>query len=249
MTLDTEKFWETRLSNDLSLRGTGHRAFDLNYNRWLYRSQFDTLDLILEKRQINLNGKSLLDVGSGGGVFINYFSNKGCNPIVGVDITKASIEHLRNQFPDKTFFHADIASPALPIDGTFNIVTAISVMYHIVSDEKFNRALMNMVSLLSPGGYIIVCDQFRPTRLIEPKHVRMRPIAAYRNIFENTSIKILDMLPIYYLLNRTYIPFIGPRFINRFKLGEFFYQMDRRLRNLGWNFLSGMKFMIAKKTD
>ncbi|RMF26012.1 MAG: hypothetical protein D6759_20410, partial [Chloroflexi bacterium] len=67
---DYRHYWERRLIRHPNLKGTGHRAFSLAYNRVLYQAQRDCLELVLARHQISLQGKRVLDIGSGTGFYV-----------------------------------------------------------------------------------------------------------------------------------------------------------------------------------
>lgn len=247
--MDTKKFWEDRLSKGVGIQQTGHRAFSLEYNQLLYKVQADCLDELIQKNHIIAKNASYLDVGCGGGFFIEYFAQKGASPIFGIDITKQSIEHLQSIYPDYSFFESDISASHLPVNGSFSIITAISVMYHIIDNEKFQIALSNMCSLLQPGGYLILYDTFAKHLSPSPNHVRLRDFSKYKSILESQKVQVLEIKPAYYFLNRSFIPFLGPKIINFLKLGQVFYDIDKRLRCSGKGNLGGTKFLLAQKKE
>lgn len=244
--MDTKKFWEDRLSKEISLQTTGHRAFNAEYNDWLYKAQIDSLDLLLQKNQVQTEGASLFEVGSGGGFFIEYFRGKGVSHVVGLDIAKPSVEFLRQKYPTYQFFHADIATDQMPIQGRFDLVTALNVLFHIVDEVKFHQAICNMRTLAKPGGYLILCDTFEPPLTPNRKHVRNRALSSYQSVFKEQGITILDTIPMYYFLNRVFIPFFGPKVINLLGLGHSFYKMDTTLRVQRKPNFGGIKLLLAR---
>jgi SAM-dependent methyltransferase len=60
-----------------------------------------------------------------------------------------------------TVVNADVCDP-LPIEGSFDVVNAIGVMFHIVEDERWERAVANLAGRLAPDGVMIVGGQFGP---------------------------------------------------------------------------------------
>lgn len=247
--LDTKKFWEERLKKDISLRGTGHRAFDLKYNSWLYKAQEDTLKLLLSNHNISISGWNVLDVGSGNGFYIEQFIQEGAAHIHGIDISESSVTFLRKTFPSVDFSLLDITSPQLNKIGEFDLVSAISVLFHIVDDDKFTFALQNIVNQVKPGGLIILSDSFSKFTIPLGSHVKFRDISVYQSILNQYHCEIIDLIPIFYLLNRSFIPLIGPRIISLLSLGELFYLADRKLRTLNISNLNGAKFLLSRRVN
>lgn len=245
--LNTEEFWEKRLSNNLNLRATGHRAFSLEYNYWLYQAQLDTLELAFANNKIEVNNKPLLDIGSGGGFFVDFLKKKGGSPITGVDITASSVDHLKRNFAECTFYHADISFQQLPFNDKFYLVLAMSVLFHIVDEAGFEQAVNNICASINPGGYLLLCDKLHRSWIPEVAHVKTRDLKSYLPIFHQHGVEVVEILPIYYFLNRVYVPVVMPWIINRLGLGKVFYQLDTKLRKNHCPNLGEMKLLVAKK--
>lgn len=246
---DSHTYWEKRLSNQIDLQGTGHRGFDLEYNRWFYMAQADSLDMLLKRNQIVLRDLSVIDIGSGNGFYIDFMKKRGASKIVGVDITQTSVNYLKANFPDCDFYNADISDINLKLPGKFDILTAISVLFHIVDDIKFAQAIQNIGNLVKPRGFAILSDKFSKPLLNPASHVAFRSYAVYENELKKAGFIVLDTLPMFYFLNRTFIPIIGPRLLSTIKAGKFLYHIDTTLRNRRlWNW-HGSKLLLAQKLD
>lgn len=244
---DPKQYWEERIRAHTDLHGTGHRSFDLNYNKWLYKTQIDCLDEILARWNIAITEKHVLDIGSGTGFYVEYFYSRNAKMITGLDITEASTEYLQNKFPGLTFITTDISDEELPILNSFHIISAMGILYHIVDQERFQRALRNICELLLPGGYLLITDSFKNPIFPSARHARLRPLEDYQQVLEENNLKILKILPLYYFLNRSYIPWLGPWFINTFQLGEWLYRIDRNLRNRKLPNGRSLKILVAVK--
>ena len=247
MSYDAKSFWEERLSSKLDLKATGHRAFSLEYNSWLYKAQTDAIENALSQFKISTKDISFLDVGSGGGYFIHFFQEKGCSPITGIDITQSSVIYLREEYPHLRFHQIDITQPDILRGESFKLILVMSVFYHITSDNNFTSAVDNVCRLLDSKGIILICDLFGRTILPSPKHVRMRGRKEYEGILQKHEINILNIAPIYYLLNRTFLPKIGPFIINTLHLGRMLYSTDCWLRKKNIKKNGNLKLLVGQK--
>jgi len=246
---DSQAYWERRLSSQIDLQGTGHRGFDSEYNRWFYLAQADSLDMLLKQNQIVLQNMSAIDIGSGVGFYIDFIKKRGATKIVGVDISQTSIDYLKNNFPDCDFYKADISDIDLKLPGKFDVLIAISILFHIVDDMKFAQAIQNIGNLVKPRGFAILSDTFSPPLFNPASHVTFRSRAEYENELKKAGFIILDTLPMFYFLNRTFIPIIGPRLLSLIKAGKLLYHIDTSLRNRRlWNW-HGSKLLLAQKLD
>jgi 2-polyprenyl-3-methyl-5-hydroxy-6-metoxy-1,4-benzoquinol methylase len=243
---DPEEYWENRILARPNLQATGHHKFDLNYNSWMYQTQMDCLDELIQRWGIRVNGKQVLDIGSGTGFFIDYYINREAGSVTGVDITKASIEYLREKYPESTFRIADISDSAIAIKKDFDIISAMGILYHIVEDKRFEQALINISGLLRPGGYLFITDSFNKSLLPSAQHARLRALEDYIPILESAQITILEILPLYYYSNRTFVPWLGPWILNKFKMGKLLYQLDKNNRQVNRPNGNGLKIMLAR---
>lgn len=138
---DPADYWEKRLAANTNLRGTGHRAFSPEYNQWIYQSQRDCLDQLIRKYNIQFAGRNILDIGSGFGYYIDFFLEKSPLSISGIDITQTSINYLSQKYSGLSFYKLDISESIASIsDRKYEFISAISVLIHIVDDNKFVAA-------------------------------------------------------------------------------------------------------------
>jgi|WetSurSiteA1Bulk_404760.scaffolds.fasta_scaffold16034_2 SAM-dependent methyltransferase len=243
---DPADYWEKRLSKNPNLRGTGHRAFSQEYNQWIYHSQRDCLSYLIQKYNIRFEGKNILDIGSGYGYYIEYFLEKSPLSISGLDITEASINFLKQKFPNLSFYKLDISEPIPVFDKKFDFISAISVMIHIVDDDKFVTAVNNLCNLLSGDGYLLLSDSYRKSFLPHVKHVKMRDKSSYESLFAGFDIEIVEILPVHYFIDKFTLPTL-PGVLEFFKLYRWFYRIDNKLRQIGVNNGSGMKILLARR--
>jgi 2-polyprenyl-3-methyl-5-hydroxy-6-metoxy-1,4-benzoquinol methylase len=244
---NNKEYWENRLHSNLTLQGTGHRGFDLEYNRWMYKAQRECMDEILQKHNIDVAGKNVLDIGSGSGFYVEYFLDHGASSITGVDITQASKRYLQEQFPTGTFITADISETDLPLQSHYNIISAMGVLYHIIDDQKFQHAIRNLCSRLATGGIIFITDSFVKPILPSAKHACFRPLKDYLQVLEPFNIDVVDLIPLYYLSNRTIIPVLGPKILSVLKSGKWFHHLDKKLREANISNGSNLKILIVQK--
>jgi hypothetical protein len=157
-----QTYWESRLSSaNLDVDLVGHSGLGLTYNRWLYRARFSALRRGFKRMDIQPRGSSIVDIGVGSGAYIPFWQANGTENIVGLDITNSSVRALQNKYPSLRFHQLDIANELSAIKfETFDIVTAFDVLFHIVDDELFSKAIGNIASLAKRGSWIILSDGF-----------------------------------------------------------------------------------------
>lgn len=193
-------YWEERLRRRFDLTGVGHGSLGPGYNTRLYRARRRALDRALRAVGRDLGGRRVLDIGCGSGFYTEYSLEKGAGDYVGIDITRVSIETLRLRYPDFQFMIGDVSSERLIMEAPFDLILAADVLFHIVDDQAFSRALANIAAWLSPGGVLILSDVFPETTLQTAAHCRYRSRDTYRTLLERSSLRISHMEPIFALL-------------------------------------------------
>ena len=107
----------------------------------------------------------VLDIGSGAGHWIDFYRDLfSAERVVGVELRPAVVDLLNENYAsaEGVIVVAADVSDQLPIDGHFDIVNAIGVMFHIVDDDRWRHALQNVAARLRPGGILIAGGQFGP---------------------------------------------------------------------------------------
>lgn len=244
---DPQAYWETRLRTRPDLRGTGHRGFSVGYNREMYEVATDRLRDALTKAGISLAGKRVLDVGAGLGYFVERYVEWGAAQVTGVDITQASVETLRRRYPAHTFVQADISSAELTLAGDYDLVFAISVLYHIVDEHRFERALAHLCSRVGPGGHLVLVDAFRKPLFPTATHTRLRPLEAYGSVLDRFRFKVVALEPMYFLMGRTFVPVVGSRLLSWPPVLRRLLRLERSLGTRLRSTRKGLKFLIARR--
>lgn len=107
-----------------------------------------------------IDGKKVLDVGSGVGHLAQFFVSRGCR-VVCIDGREQNIASLRLRYPGLVAHAANVETESLAQFGTFDIVFCYGLLYHL---ENPLLALRNMASVCE--GLLLletmVCDHTLP---------------------------------------------------------------------------------------
>jgi SAM-dependent methyltransferase len=157
-----------------------------------------TVKPLLDRRE-----PRVLDIGSGTGFYVERWRELGVRTITGSDITSKSVRTLAARFAEHRFAQFDIGGADPPFKGeTFDFISAIAVLYHIVDDNSYERAFRNLSSLLEPGGFLVFSDSFLPGRLHGSAHQALRAGAEIESVVRGAGLDILVRRPMFVLSNR-----------------------------------------------
>lgn len=193
-------YWENRLRDLFNLQGVGYINLGANYNKVMYEVRLQRLVEALQEHTIDLKGKSILEIGCGTGFYTEFFSKQQVASYTGVDITKVSVESLARRYPDFTFLQADIGEVEFPLNKKFDIIFIADVFFHIVDDERFNRAVAHLCESLALNGYLILSDLLLKQPLQVASHVRFRNLLSYKINFDKHGVDVVGVKPIFAIL-------------------------------------------------
>jgi SAM-dependent methyltransferase len=194
-------YWEDRFSDELSLATAGYRGLGLAYNKWLYRARRRALDKAIRALNLDVRDKRILDLGSGSGFYVDYWLNRGAATVTGVDITETSVSKLHERYPESRFVCADIASEAVGALGSFEIISAFDIFFHIVDQDTFNRAWSNMARCAAEGSLVLVTDGMTHKDMPMSAQEYHRSYDHYRAMAESKGLQIVYLAPVFYAMH------------------------------------------------
>jgi SAM-dependent methyltransferase len=111
------------------------------------------------------SGRRLLDIGSGTGHWIDFFRQVfRVARVVGVELAPQMADRLREKYAGDAAvaIHAlDVSDSRFDLSGErFDLISAIGVMFHIIDDDRWHRAVGNLAGVLASGGIVIVGGDF-----------------------------------------------------------------------------------------
>lgn len=241
-----QEYWEKRLSAHFSLKDVGDKRFNERYNEFLYQSRVESLQYLIHKYKIEFYRNSVLDIGCGSGFWIDYFHRRRAKHICGIDITKRSIVRLQEKYPGYNFHQMDIGERGIQLNQKFDIVTAFDVFHHICDDQRFQEAIKNLSMFMKKGGFAIITDRFVTLRTPFVKHCKFRGVNIYRSEFQRYALQIKEVLPVFFVLGKAFIPFIGPLILNL--IPSLLFNVDQHLKKANISNGQGLKLLLAQKS-
>lgn len=199
----TQDYWERRLREHFSLEGVGYLRLGRRFNEWMYRVRGDVFDRVVAGLGLQ-QGVKVLDVGSGTGFYVERWLRLDAQ-VTGVDLTQVAVEQLAKRFPAGRFVQANIGEPLVaPLSaevGRYQVISAFDVLFHIVDDQQYARALGNIASLLEPGGTFLWSDNFIHQPTTRVTHQVSRSLGEIEAALEAAGLTVVDRVPMFVLMN------------------------------------------------
>jgi 2-polyprenyl-3-methyl-5-hydroxy-6-metoxy-1,4-benzoquinol methylase len=151
---------------------------------------------------VTVDGARVLDFGCGTGFFEDLWQRAGARAIAGIDIVPEVIARLSVAHPERTYLCADIGSDAAPLTtlGTFDVVTAIDVLYHVVDDALVERILDALISSVEKSGVFVFSDALADSR--PAPHVKFRDVDWWGRALATRGLQIRGLEPVAIVHNR-----------------------------------------------
>lgn len=133
------------------------------------------------KREINIEGKKILDIGSGTGVWSAVYEKNGAGETLGVDFANKMVLESRKNYPHLNFMQGDAENLHQFEDNSFDIVTA-SYVIHGVTQEHRTRMLSEMKRVSRKN---IVLHDFKGDTPLFIRFLEFMERSDYKNFKEN----------------------------------------------------------------
>jgi phosphoethanolamine N-methyltransferase len=166
-TVNKEGFSKERLSNSYSPHFL--RLSQIVFGNDEIISQGGSQSIEIMFREVDLNGKKVLDIGSGFGGVAFYLAEKFDVEIIGVDrepyminCAQQYLEQHRDHLIGKVLFQTLKKTTSLSEfeENSFDVVYSKETFYHIPFDQKQDY-INEAFRVLKPGGTVIIADWFQ----------------------------------------------------------------------------------------
>lgn len=205
---DSRGFWEERLRDHPDVTGVGTAGLPPRFGMLMYRARMRQMDRALRRSGARrLRGASVLDVGAGTGIWLNFWRERGAR-LTAIDFAEPSVVALRRGFPNAHVVQADIsaARPPLPVTSNFELISACEVFLHVLDADGLERALGHLASLCAPGGRLLISDPiisgagYAPPR-VNAQYLTVRTASEFRSALARHGFVVEAIRPMTILLN------------------------------------------------
>lgn len=104
---------------------------------------------------------SVLDIGSGAGHWIDFYRSAfDARRVVGLELSAPAAGALRSRYAGQESVSVEEGdvSGNLDLGERFEIVNAVDVLFHIVDDALWRRAMANLAAHVAPGGRLVIAE-------------------------------------------------------------------------------------------
>jgi SAM-dependent methyltransferase len=199
---DPANYWEERLTKQYDLGSVGFQSLGLEFNNAMYRVRARVFRRALRWGGLDPASSKIMDVGSGTGFYVDLWQKSGVSRVVATDVTQVAVDRLRDRFPRADVYRVDIGDELdLPDRGPYDAVSAFDVLFHIVDDDRYARAINNIASVLRPGGLFFVSDNFLHGEPIRTPIQASRSLKDIERVVVEAGFEIVRRAPVFVLMN------------------------------------------------
>ncbi len=166
------------------------------------------------------NGAKVLDVGCGVGRWSIMLAKQGCD-ITGVDMSPQMLVLAKRNAAAENLKINFIESPADSLDlpeNSFDVILSVTVLHHIIDDEKKRKTIENLMRILKPGGKLILLEKTKIENIKE-FHVTPLTVDGWKSIIPGSKITEthgVDVAPFV-----SWVTAVGTAFVRRKPSEEF----------------------------
>lgn len=198
---DSEGYWNDRLSQRFTLAGVGWLGLSEPLNRWMYRVRRDVFLRAARPLVKAVRDPVALDIGAGTGFYTALWIELGARPTAS-DLTTVAVSRLGDRYPGIEVVRFDVAAEGGVLGGrSFDLVSAMDVLFHILDDTAYERAIFNLHALVKPGGHLILSEN----RLRGDEHRGDRQVSrsaeTIDRMLNEAGFKVVSRRPMFVLMN------------------------------------------------
>jgi SAM-dependent methyltransferase len=178
----------------------------VSFNEARYRAEQDVVRRALDNHPSPVGlPSSALDVGCGTGIWLGFWRSRGISDVTGVDLTDVAIARLQKAGDPSRLIRADVGEAGLDLGRQFDVISAMSVLLHIVDPERLSHAVENLSRHLAPGGRLVMIEpvitqHWWGGELGAEANSRVRTADFWRAEFERHGLELLEIRPVTFLL-------------------------------------------------
>jgi 2-polyprenyl-3-methyl-5-hydroxy-6-metoxy-1,4-benzoquinol methylase len=194
-------YWDQRFSSYGGSRGA-YKAICSYGMPYLYNKYIDLLQrkaFCAALDRLGVAGRQVLDVGCGVGRWCRLLSDRGA-AVTGADISEhaVALARARTAGSGMRFVVSPVSRLDLP-PASFDLITCVTVLQHIVDEDELSSSLAALRRLLKPGGRLLLLEvvpRLGPGRDPSTAVLRVRSEGEYVERLARLGLSLLDVLSV-----------------------------------------------------
>lgn len=173
-----------------------------NFNAAAYRIRERVFRRVVNSLEINPHNCEVLDVGSGTGFYLGIWKDYRVKSLTGSDLAERALKIIRDKYPDVRQIQLDIGDRQAPIEkNSYDLISAMDVLYHIVDDERYAQAFKNAYQMLRRDGHLIFSENFLHRSALAGQHCVSRTKADIEKIVQASGLRIVKRVPLLVIMD------------------------------------------------
>ena len=198
-----EDYWNNRLKSHKYFSGVGYLGLGVNYNRWLYQLRRQVFFRQVTALGLDFSRAKILDIGSGNGFYLQLWRLKGAADISAIDISSYAVDNLKENHNYAVIQKLDISKDLTGhnfADKKFDVISTFDVLFHIIDDDGYAKALHNISCLLHRGGYFIFSENFSDENKTG-RHLAQRKAEDIIKLLSQNKLRLIKKAPMFVIMN------------------------------------------------
>lgn len=159
MTPGATAYWEDRHAAAESLDTVGWTGLGRSFNGWMYAVRRRVFARVVSAHVPINDDTRVLDIGSGTGFYLDLWRQLGARRIEGSDLSETAVARLRAAYPGVAIHELDVGSQQPSVSpAAYDAISAMDVLFHILDEDAYGRAIVNLGRLLAPGGRLVLSE-------------------------------------------------------------------------------------------
>jgi SAM-dependent methyltransferase len=202
MAFDARTYWESHHARGVSLDTVGWTGLGRAFNGWMYAVRRHVFKRVVPRVVPITADTRILDIGSGTGFYLRLWRELGARRIEGSDLSERAVSALAAAHPGVPIHVLDIGGETLPLPvGDYDVVSAMDMLFHIVDEDAYRRAIANLAAVVRPGGYVVLTENLLDGRVEKAPAQTSRSEEEILGLLREAGLEPVTCTPAFVLLN------------------------------------------------
>lgn len=188
------KYWENRYRNQNSITSASVIDDPKPVNERAKQKFSEIVISTINNLSIDLETASVLAAGCGTGAVSEVLASHS-RSLYGFDFSQKAIQEIRAQGDVGEYVIGSVSD--IPFRKHFDIVTAFSVLYHIIETHDWKSAIQELAHVTKNNGYLLIRINWSDESLGEQSsdsHFYDRSCHEYQKEFSKNKLTIVDII-------------------------------------------------------